>query len=62
MYTWDGMRKLSRKEIEEDIIHNGLVGLYLLYPDNTEAAIYNPLTKKEVDILLQNGIEIGQEK
>lgn len=61
-YNWPGMQKLSMAELEQYAKEpEGFIGLYMLYPDCTEAQIIEPMTMDEIKDALSRGIEFGDE-
>jgi|GEM_PF-351431 len=61
-YNWPGMQKLSMEELEQYAKEpEGFIGLYMLYPDCTEAQIIEPMTMDEIKDALSRGIEFGDE-
>ncbi|MCR5691508.1 MAG: DUF4313 domain-containing protein [Eubacterium sp.] len=61
-YSWPGMKKLNMEEIEKYTKEDGLMGAYILYPDNTESEIDSPLSLEEVKDMIGRGLEFGYEK
>ena len=60
-YTFEKMRKLTTEEIGERFLEDGLIGYFLLYPDNTEAVIDTAMNLDEIIDAMDNGVEFGEE-
>jgi len=61
MYTWSGMKKLTWNEVEKRHQNNDLIGVYKLYPNNTESLIMNDYTWEEILNHVKHGGELGEE-
>ena len=60
-YTWNGMRKLSWKEVQKLHKEENLVNCFKLYDDNTEALIEKSYTWEEIEEHYNSGGEFGKE-
>ena len=59
-YTFEEMRKLTTEEIGERFLEDGLIGHFLLYPDNIEAVIDTAMNLDEIIDAMDNGVEFGE--
>lgn len=61
MYTWTGIKQLTKEEALVILKTEGLLGFYILYPDNTEALIEEEYSREAIIEMYEKGLTIGYE-